>query len=96
MISAEKYGSIFSDTSLKLLQNSKNSRQKLKNRVANISKHSGQMEEENTTPENLQISANHKVLYTPQQNGVAERKNQTIMNMARTLLKEKSLSNPRN
>jgi hypothetical protein len=31
--------------------------------------------------------------YTPRQNGVAERKNQTIMNMARTLLKEKHLSN---
>jgi hypothetical protein len=32
-------------------------------------------------------------IYTPQQNGVVERKNQTIMNMARTLLKEKHLSN---
>jgi hypothetical protein len=67
MISTEKYGSIFLDTSLKHLQNSKNSRQKLKNRVANISKHSGQMEVENTTPENLQISANHKALSCKQQ-----------------------------
>jgi transposase InsO family protein len=31
--------------------------------------------------------------YTPQQNGVAERKNRTIMNMARSMLKEKHLSN---
>jgi transposase InsO family protein len=30
--------------------------------------------------------------YTPQQNGVAKRKNQTIMNMSRSLLKEKCLS----
>jgi hypothetical protein len=32
-------------------------------------------------------------IYTSQQNGVVERKNQTIMNTARTLLKEKHLSN---
>ena len=31
--------------------------------------------------------------YTPQQNGVAERKNRTIMNMARSMMKEKHLSN---
>ena len=31
--------------------------------------------------------------YTPQQNGVVERKNQTIMNMARSMMKEKHLSN---
>jgi transposase InsO family protein len=31
--------------------------------------------------------------YTPQQNGVAERKNQTIMDMAQSMLKEKHLSN---
>jgi len=31
--------------------------------------------------------------YTPQQNGVAKRKNQTIMNMARSMMKEKHLSN---
>ena len=70
----EKYGSIFSDTSLKLLQNSKNSRQKLKNRVANTSKHSGQMEEENTTPENLPISANHEALSCKQQPGILHNK----------------------
>jgi hypothetical protein len=32
-------------------------------------------------------------MYTPQQNGVAERKNQTIMNMERRLVKEKCMSN---
>lgn len=31
--------------------------------------------------------------YTPQQNGIAERKNRTIMNMARSILKEKHLPN---
>ena len=31
--------------------------------------------------------------YTPQQNGVAERKNRTIMEMARSMLKAKHLSN---
>eukprot|EP00253_Pinus_taeda_P028656 PITA_28656 len=31
--------------------------------------------------------------YTPQQNGVAERKNRTIMDMARSMLKEKQLPN---
>jgi hypothetical protein len=70
MISTRKYGSTFSDTSLKHLQNSKNSRQKMKNRVANISKYSGQMEEENTTPENMQISANLKASLCKQQQGI--------------------------
>jgi hypothetical protein len=70
MISAGKYGSIFSDTSLKHLQNSKNSSQKLKNKVANFSKYSGQMEEENTTPENLQISANLKASSCKKQQGI--------------------------
>ena len=70
MTLAGKSGSIFSDTSLKLLQNSKNSKQKLKNRVANISKLSGMMEEDNTTPMNLQISANHKALSCKQQPGI--------------------------
>jgi hypothetical protein len=67
MISAGKYGSIFSDTSLKHLQNSKNSKQKMKNRVANFSKYSDHMEEENTTRENLQISANVKASSCKQQ-----------------------------
>lgn len=31
--------------------------------------------------------------YTPQKNGVAERKNRTIMEMARSMLKEKHLPN---
>ena len=31
------------------------------------------------------------VAYTPQQNGVAERKNQTIMNMVRSMLSKKKL-----
>ena len=31
--------------------------------------------------------------YTPQQNGVAEKKNRTIMDMARSMLREKHLSN---
>ena len=70
MILEEKYGSIFSDTSLKHLQNSKNSKQKLKNRVINFSKYSGQMEEENTTPESLQISANLKASSCKQQQGI--------------------------
>jgi hypothetical protein len=70
MILAEQFGFIFSGTSLKLLKNSKNSKQKLKNRVANISKHLGQMEEENTTLKNLQISANHKALSCKQQPGI--------------------------
>jgi hypothetical protein len=70
MISARKFGSIFSDTSLKHLQNSKNSNQKLKNRVENFSKYSGHMEEENTTPENLQISANLKASSCKQHQGI--------------------------
>lgn len=33
------------------------------------------------------------IRYTPQQNGVAERKIQTIMNMVRSMLKAKNLPN---
>jgi hypothetical protein len=70
MISAGKSRYIFSDTSLKHLQNSKNSKLKLKNRVVNISKSSGQMEEVNTTPENLQLSANLKASSCKQQQDI--------------------------
>jgi hypothetical protein len=42
----------------------------MKNIVENISKYSGQMEEENTTPENLQISSNLKALSCKQQPGI--------------------------
>jgi hypothetical protein len=58
------------------------------------------MEEENTTPTNLQISTNHKELSCKLQPCILhnrmewlKEKNQTIMNMARSLLKEKCLSN---
>jgi hypothetical protein len=70
MISVGKSGYIFSDTSLKHLQNSKNSRLKLKSRVVNFSKYSGQMEEENTTPENLQLSASLKASSCKQLQGI--------------------------
>jgi hypothetical protein len=70
MISTGKSRYIFSDTNLKHLQNSKNSRLKLKNRVVNFSKYSGQMEEANTTPENLQLSANLKASSCKQQQGI--------------------------
>jgi len=33
------------------------------------------------------------VVYTPQQNGVSERKNRTVMEMARSMLKEKGMPN---
>nr|KYP39285.1 Retrovirus-related Pol polyprotein from transposon TNT 1-94 [Cajanus cajan] len=33
------------------------------------------------------------VAYSPQQNGVFERKNRTVMEMARSMLKEKGLPN---
>jgi hypothetical protein len=69
-ISAGKSGYTFSDTSLKHLQNSRNSRMKLKNRVVNFSKYSGQMEEVNITPENLQTSANLKASSCKQQQGI--------------------------
>jgi transposase InsO family protein len=100
MISAEKYGSIFSDTSLKLLQNSKNSRKKLKNRVDKYIKalRSDRGGEYNSREfanfcKSQGIIMQTTSRYTPQQNGVDERKNQTIMNMERTLLQEKLLSN---
>ena len=39
------------------------------------------------------IKRHFTALYTPQQNGVAQRKNRTIMNMAQSMMKEKHLSN---
>jgi transposase InsO family protein len=39
------------------------------------------------------IARQYTTRYTPQQNGVAERKNRTIMNMARSMLSYKKLSN---
>ena len=39
------------------------------------------------------ISRQFTSRYTPKKNGVVERKNQTIMNMEKSMLKSKSLSN---
>jgi hypothetical protein len=40
----------------------------------------------------MELKGQFTTRYTPQQNGVDERKNQTIMDMARSMLKEKNLS----
>jgi len=43
--------------------------------------------------EELGLQYNITCPYTPQHNGVAERKNRTIMNMARSMLKAKGMPN---
>jgi transposase InsO family protein len=99
MTLAGKSRSIFSDTSLKLLQNSKNSKQKLKNRGKYIKFLRSDGGGEYNSNEFSNFCKSQGIImqtttrYTPQQNGVAERKNQTIMNMAISLLKEKCLPN---
>jgi len=99
MTLAGKFGSIFSDKSLKLLQSSKNSKMKLKNSGKYVKFLRSDGGGEYISKEFANFCKSQGIImqtisrYTPQQNGVAVRKNQTIMNMERTLVKEKSLSN---
>eukprot|EP00253_Pinus_taeda_P022060 PITA_22060 len=73
----------------------------LKTKMACISKFLEQIEEVSISPKNSYdfvcrengIQKQFTARYTPQQNGVAERKNRTIMDMARSMLKAKHLPN---
>ena len=68
--------------------------------MGSILKFSEPIEEENIYQRNFCIFAERMAYtssfatrYTPQKNGVAERKNQTIMEMVRSMLKEKHFPN---
>ena len=99
MILAGRLGYIFSNKRVKILKNSKSLKHWLKKRGLYIKVLRSDRSGEFSSNEFLEFCRFHGIKkqfatrYTPQQTGVAERKNKTIMEMARSMLKAKNLSN---
>lgn len=100
MILVECVGCIFLTSKIKPLESSSYSSHCLKSKVICSSKLFGQTEEGNFYPKNSIVFCEEygiyrelTIPYTPEQNGVPEWKNRTVVEMTRSMLKEINLPN---